>query len=65
MQFIKKELIQRNYIIAKALPITKRVKLIDKREFTIAALNKNAKIFVMYIATLSRTSTLVIWIYFF
>lgn len=46
-------LIWRSYNTAKALLITKRVELIDKKEFAPPALDKNAKIFMIHIAVLS------------
>ena len=50
VQFAKKELTWRSYTIAEALPIIKRVELINKKEFAKAALNENSKTFVMHIA---------------
>lgn len=55
MQFIEKVLKQESYKTAKVLPTTKRVELVDKQEFVTVALNKNAKTFVIYVATLSAT----------
>ncbi len=52
MQFVEKKLIWKSYKIVKALPITKKVKLINKREFAVADLDSNAKMFVIYIPTL-------------
>ena len=43
---------------AKALLMTKRVEIIDKREFTAAALNANNKIFVVHIAFLVKLITI-------
>ncbi len=42
----------RSYIAADALPTTSWVELIDKREFTKAALDENSETFVMHVATL-------------
>lgn len=55
MQFVEKKFKWRSYITAKVLSTTKRVELINKREFAIAALDKNIEIFMIYIATLSAT----------
>ena len=38
---------------AEALPTTKRMELIDKREFTSVALYENVEMFVVYVVTLS------------
>lgn len=43
----------RSYDTAETLPTTNRVELIDKREFTKAALDKNSEIFVIYITALN------------
>ncbi len=40
------------YTVAEALPTTSWVKLISKREFALAALNKNSGNFVMYVSAL-------------
>ena len=53
VQFVEKELTWRSYTIAKALPTTKRVELIDKKEFAKAALDKNFETFVIHIASLN------------
>lgn len=46
----------RNYIVVKVLSITKRIDLLDKTEFARAALDENAKIFLLHIAALSILS---------
>ena len=51
VQFKKKELIWRSYTIAKVLPTTMQVELIDKKEFAKAALDENFETFVVYIAS--------------
>lgn len=40
-------------MITKALPITKRVELIDKRELTKILINENFKIYMILVADLS------------
>lgn len=47
-QFSVKDHIWRTYTIAKALPTTNRVELIDKKEFAATALDENVKTFVVY-----------------
>ena len=53
IQFAKKELIWRSYTAAEALPTTKRVEIIDKKEFTRAALDEHVEAFVMHVTFLS------------
>ena len=53
VQFVEKELIWRFYTTAEALSTTKRVKLINKKEFAKAALDENSETFVVYITSLS------------
>ena len=53
VQFIEKELTWRSYITAEALPTTKRVKLINKKEFAKAALDKKSETFVVHMASLN------------
>ena len=55
VQFVKEELTWRTYTTAKALPTTKRVELIDKKEFAKAALDKNFETFVIHVASLNLT----------
>ena len=49
VQFIEKELIWRSYTTAKTLPTIKRIKLINKKEFAKAILDKNFETFVIYV----------------
>ena len=43
---------------AKALPITKRVEIINKRKFAVAALNADDKTFVIYVVALVEPTTM-------
>lgn len=52
IQFIEKKLIWRFYTTIKALPNTKQIDLTDKNEFAKVVLNKESKMFVMYVAAL-------------
>ena len=52
IQFAGKELIWRSYTTGEALPTTKRVELIEQKEFAKAALDKKSETFVMHVATL-------------
>ena len=53
VQFVEKELTWRSYTTAEALLTTKRVELIDKKEFAKAALDKNSETFVIHVASLN------------
>ena len=50
MSFDEKTLIWRIYTTNKALPITKQVQIIDKKNFVIAALDANSEMFVVHMA---------------
>ena len=52
MQFAEKKLTWRSYTAAEAIATTKRVELINKKEFAKAALNEESKTFVVHVATL-------------
>ena len=52
IQFAAKELTWRSYTAAEALPTTKRVELIDKKEFAKAALDEESETFVVHVAAL-------------
>ena len=56
VQFVEKKLTWRTYTTTKALPTTKRVELIDKKEFAKTALDENSETFVVYVASLNLTS---------
>ena len=52
IQFGEKKLTWGSYIAAKALPTTKQVELIDKKEFTKAALDEKSQTFGVHVAAL-------------
>ena len=52
IQFAEKKLIWRYYIVAEALSTTKRVELINKKQFAKTALDEKSKTFVVHIVTL-------------
>ena len=56
VQFVEKELTWRSYTTAKALLTTKRVELIDRKEFAKAALDENFETFVIHVASLKLVS---------
>ena len=56
IQFAKKELTWGSYTTIEALPTTKRVEIIDKKEFTKAALDKNIEALVIHVTSLSLNS---------
>lgn len=57
INFDTKNLAWRSYTTEKALPTTSRIKLINKKEYAKAALDKNSEIFVVHIAALVATRT--------
>lgn len=56
LQFAEKRLEWRSFTTAEALPITKKVELIDTRKFAAVALDENAETFVIYVAALETMS---------
>ncbi len=54
-QFSAEELTWRSYTATEALPTTRRVKLIDKKEFAKAALDENSETFVVHVAALEAS----------
>ena len=46
---------------AEALPTTRRVEIINKKEFAVTALNKDDEIFVVHIAALAKPTTMPIY----
>lgn len=52
LQFAEKKLTWKTYTATKAVATTKQEKLIDKREFARAALDKKSNTFVIYVAAL-------------
>ena len=60
IQFAEKELTWRTYTTEDALPTTRRVELIDKKEFAKAALDENIKAFVVHVSSLSLGSKMTI-----
>ena len=55
IQFAEKKLTWRSYIAAKALPTTKQVELIKKKEFAKRLLDEKFETFVVHIATLKAS----------
>ena len=58
VRFAERELTWRSYTAAKALPTTRRVELIDKKEFATAALNKDDETFIVHIAAFMGLMTI-------
>ena len=52
VQFVEKKLTWRSYTITKALPTTKRVELINKKEFAKTVLDENFETFVINVTSL-------------
>ena len=56
--FVERELVLRTYTVAETLLITRRVKIIDKKEFAVAALNVDDKTFMIHVRTLAEPITM-------
>ena len=56
VDFPKRELQWRTYIIEEALPTTKQVELVGKKEFAAATLNTGHEIFIVHVASLESPS---------
>ena len=54
IRFAERKLVLRTYTAVKVLPTTKRIEIIDKREFAATALNIDNKIFLVYVAALAK-----------
>ena len=52
IQFAEKELTWRFYTTAEALPTTKQIELIDKKEFAKPALDEESETFVVHVTVL-------------
>ena len=58
IQFVKRELVWKIYTAAETLPMTKKVEIIDKREFAAVAMNADNKTFVVHVAALAEPTTM-------
>ena len=58
VRFAERKLVWRTYTAAEALPTTRRVEIIDKREFAAAALNADDETFVVHVAALAEPTTM-------
>ena len=61
IRFVERELVWRTYTAVEALPTTRRVEIINKREFTVAVLNADNKTFVVHVAALEKPTTILIY----
>ena len=61
IRFAERELVWKTYAAAEALPTTRRVEIIDKREFAAAALNADDETFVVYVVALAKPTTMPIY----
>ena len=58
IRFAERELVWRTYTAAEALPTTRKVKIIDKKEFAVAAMNGDDETFVVNVAALAEPTTI-------
>ena len=61
IRFVERELVWRTYTAAKALPKTRRVEIINKREFVMAVLNADDEIFIVHIVALAEPTIIPIY----
>ena len=61
IRFAERELVWRTYTATEALSMTKRIEIIDKKEFAVAALNIAKKTFIVHIAALAESTTMPIY----
>ena len=61
IRFVERELVWRTYMVAEALPTTRRVEIIDKTEFAAAALNADDETFVVHVAALRELTIILIY----
>ena len=58
IQFAERKLVWRTYTVAEALSTTRRVEIIDKREFAVSVLNTDNETFVVHVAALAKPTTM-------
>ena len=64
IRFAERKLVWRTYTAAEALLITRRVEIIDKREFAVAALNADNETFLVYVTALVEITTMLIYSFY-
>ena len=58
IRFTEREVVWKTYSTVKALPITQRVEINDKKEFATTKLNKDNETFVMHMAVFNISSNI-------
>ena len=61
VRFTEQKLVWRTYTAAEALPTTRRVEIIDKKELAAATLNVDNETFVVHVAALAERTTMPIY----
>ena len=61
IRFTEQKLVLRIYIAAETLSMIKRVKIINKWEFAVAALNADDKTFMVHVVALAKWTTMLIY----
>ena len=56
--FAERELVWKTYTAAEALPTTREVEIIDKKEFVVVALNVDNETFVVHVEALAEPTTI-------
>ena len=60
--FAERELVWRTYTAAEGLPMTRRVEIIDKKEFAAAVLNADNETFMVHVAALAELTSILIYL---
>ena len=58
IRFTERKLVWRTYIVTEALPTTRRVEIIDKKELTVEVLNADDEIFIVHVEALAEPTTM-------
>ena len=59
--FAEQKVVWRIYTAAEAVPTTRRINIIDKKEFAAAALNADDKAFVLHVVALAKPTIIPIY----
>ena len=64
IRFAKQKFVLRIYTAVKALSITKRIDIIDKKEFAVGELNLDDEIFVVHVVALAELTIMPIYLFY-
>ena len=64
IRFVERELVWRIYTAAEALPMTRKVEIIDKKKFVAAELNIDNGSFIVYVTALAEPIIIPIYLFY-